>query len=107
VAEVIKENKKTAPFILALGSQHDLDFNNFYVIIKKISIPCGPMFLLALDTCFKSFVVLYTPFPPESYDHWFFIQHGVGGRPYEKSQMPPVVQGLVGQIMTRYENLYG
>lgn len=105
VAEVLNDNKRSAPFILALGSPRDLDFTAFFVILSKIAIPCGSSFLKALDTCFKTFTVLYIPLPLESFDHWMFIQHGVAGRPYEKSQLPPVVQGLIGQIMSRYEKL--
>lgn len=90
-----------APFILALGSSSDLDFSGFFVIVSKVAIPCGTSFTVALDTCFKCFTVLYWPLPYESYDPWLFIQHGVFGKPYLETEVPPVVQALIGQILGR------
>ncbi|OXA40038.1 hypothetical protein Fcan01_25151 [Folsomia candida] len=100
VADVLDENRNKAPFILALGIPALLKFDAFYVIIDKVAIPCGSRFLVALDTCFKTFTVLGLPFPLESYDHWTFISHGVAGNG-SHSPIPPVVQALIGQIMCR------
>lgn len=36
--------------------------------------------------------------PVESFNYWLFIYHGVFGKPFS-SNMPPVVQALIGQIM--------
>jgi hypothetical protein len=70
----------------------------YFVIINKTAISCGSSFLVAFDTCFKSFVVFYLPPAVESYNQWLFIQHGVAGKP-TILPVPPVVQALIGQIM--------
>lgn len=49
----------------------------------------------------KCFTVLNIPPPVESCDHWKFILSGVCGMPYEIGHLPPVVQALSGQIMSR------
>ncbi|ODN02959.1 Zinc finger and SCAN domain-containing protein 12 [Orchesella cincta] len=95
VSEVLSQNKRIAPFILGLGSSSNLEFDNYFVVIHKVAIPCGPNFFVALDTCFKSFSVLYLPPPIESFDHWLFIQHGVCGQPAKDTELPPVVQALI------------
>ncbi|XP_035700458.1 uncharacterized protein LOC118433026 [Folsomia candida] len=101
VAEVINLNKKMSPFILALGSTINLEFEAFFVILQKIAIPCGEKFIKALDTCFKLFTVLYIPLPLESLDLWMFIVYGVGGKPFSRGQIPPVVPSLIGQILPK------
>ncbi|XP_035710550.1 uncharacterized protein LOC118436483 isoform X2 [Folsomia candida] len=101
VAEVIHLNKKLSPFILALGSTINLEFESFFVILQKIVIPCGEKFMKALDTCFKLFTVLYIPLPLESLDLWMFIVYGVGGKPFSRGHIPPVVQSLIGQILPK------
>ena len=101
VAEVIHLNKKLSPFILALGSTINLEFESFFVILQKIAIPCGEKFMKALDTCFKLFTVLYIPLPLESLDLWMFIVYGVGGKPFSRGHIPPVVQSLIGQILPK------
>ena len=90
---------------MALGCVYTLEFESFFVILKKVAIPCGPNFMVALDTCFKSFTVLEIPFPMESLDLWMFIEHGIAGKPSEHRgrtvSIPPVVQAFIGQIMPR------
>ncbi len=100
-AEVLSNNKSLSPFILALGTPANLEFSKFYVIFYKTCIPCGDSFLKALDVCFKFFTVFYYPLPLESYNLWYFIIHGVTGKPSLTSMMPPVVQALLGQIMPK------
>ncbi|CAL8139440.1 unnamed protein product [Orchesella dallaii] len=101
VSEVLNENTRIAPFILALGSSCNLEIDSYFVVIHKVAIPCGSNFFVALDSCFKCFTVLYLPPPIESFDHWLFIQHGVCGKPVKETELPPVVQALIGQIMCR------
>ncbi|XP_035701273.1 uncharacterized protein LOC118433446 isoform X3 [Folsomia candida] len=98
VAEILKMNTHQAPFLLALGTMADLQFDSFFIIIHKVAIPCGSKFLKAFDSLTKIFTVLPLPFPVESFNHWLFIYHGVFGKPCQ-SNLPPVVQALIGQIM--------
>ncbi|XP_035713852.1 uncharacterized protein LOC118438145 [Folsomia candida] len=101
VSSVLSENKNPAPFILALGSTFDLKMESFFVILDKFAIPCGNSFMLALDTCLKSFTVFYLPPPVESKGVWQFLQYGIAGKPCENEVLSPAVQALIGQIMPR------
>jgi hypothetical protein len=102
ISDFLSENKRSYPFILALGSPELLQFSSFYVIFGKKAAYCtGPSFLKALDLGFKFFSVFYYPFPMESGNFWYFIVHGVSGKPTSTSDMPPVVQALLGQIMPK------
>ncbi len=96
----MSENKQTAPFILGLGTLYDLKIDEFYVILHKTAIPCGSSFIVALDTCLKSNTVLYLPPAIESNHQWLFLHHGIAGKPLYYS-LPPVVQALIGQIMSK------
>lgn len=102
VADVLKENVNAAPHILALGSTFDLKIEDYFVIIDKYAIPCGSSFLIALDTCLKSFTVFYLPPPVESKNLWLFVIHGVAGKPTSNVILTPIVQALIGQIMSRF-----
>ncbi|XP_035707212.1 uncharacterized protein LOC118435347 isoform X2 [Folsomia candida] len=99
VASILAESKQPAPHIVGFGTIYDVKIEEFFVIINKTVVPCGPSFMVALDTCLKSTTVLYIPPPIESYNHWMFMQHGIAGKPADNPL--PLVQALIGQIMPR------
>ncbi|OXA48191.1 Tigger transposable element-derived protein 6 [Folsomia candida] len=102
VADILSENRNAAPFILSLGSTYDLKIESFFVILDKFAIPCGSCFLLALDTCLKSFTVFYFPPPVEYKNVWQFL-HGIAGNPCDSLTLTPIVQALIGQIIPRID----
>src|SRR5437762_14281923 len=66
------EKKRTQPFLVIIGNESTLKFEQFFVMAERKVVVCNS-FLQALDSCFKLYHIMNASFPSQCKDSWEFI----------------------------------